>query len=281
MRPGVTLASLLAGLLAAQVGAAADSPAAEAAQHLANAAALHTEGKLADACDEYQRAYDLEKSASAVIGLAACNNELEHYEKTVLLVDALLASGRATTKQLKRAERLRDEAQRKLALLPPEETPPAAPPPAEKPKDEPVEKELPPNLQSTPPPAKPAPEAIRGATPTPPRRTMLYAGIGVAALGVAALAVGSGLGARSLSLSGQLTDFANNRLQWSPQEQALQDEGQRDATIATAMYVVGGALVAAGGVVAILGWRRSVAERPRIAVDLAPGRAQLVAEGRF
>jgi hypothetical protein len=128
---------------------------------------------------------------------------------------------------------------------------------------------------------KPAPAATKQAEAPPPGRAMLYAGIGVAALGVAALAVGIGLGVHSLSLSSQLTDFANGHGQWSPQQQSLQDEGQRDATIATAMYVVGGALIAAGGVVAILGWRRGVAERHRVAVDLSPGRARLVAQWRF
>ncbi|MCU1281709.1 MAG: hypothetical protein JWM53_5255, partial [bacterium] len=114
------------------------------------------------------------------------------------------------------------------------------------------------------PPAPPAP-------PAPPKRSWrveLWSGVGLAALGVGALAAGVGLGARSSSDANQISrDNAQGDVPWDASKQALYRDGQNAALASTVTYVVGGALAATGAVLVTLGLR----DRARVrAMAVAP-----------
>lgn len=94
--------------------------------------------------------------------------------------------------------------------------------------------------------------------PAPPRhgKAKLWAGGALVVVGLGALGAGIGLGFRARSDSRQLVDAANEGSQtWDGSRQALYRDGQHMAVAATTLDVVGGALVAAGVVVGILGIR--------------------------
>ena len=96
------------------------------------------------------------------------------------------------------------------------------------------------------------------APPTPARRRPwrieLWTGVGSAALGVGALATAIALGARSSSDANQISSAnAQGDVPWDAQQQQRYRDGQNSATAATATYIVGGVLTAAGAALIALG----------------------------
>lgn len=130
-----------------------------------------------------------------------------------------------------------------------------------------------------PPPASPA---VTPAAPAmrPGREDRLLwrhsgrrlAGIVVGSLGLSALATGIGFGVAALSAQRQLSRVTAERAAWTAQNQALYTSGQRDANLATAMYVIGGAAIATGTLLYALDWMH---EGGRWALAPLPGGAQV------
>ena len=83
-----------------------------------------------------------------------------------------------------------------------------------------------------------------------------------------ALAAGIGLGVASLDAQNKLSSLATNMGSWTPAQASLYQSGQRDATAATALYVVGGVATATGVILYAVGWKKS---RARFAVAPATG----------
>jgi hypothetical protein len=94
--------------------------------------------------------------------------------------------------------------------------------------------------------------------PPPPKHVKLKLWLGGALVvgGLGAVGAGVGLGLRANKDSQKLVDAANqNNQTWDSSRQALYRDGQHMAIAATTLYIAGGALVAAGVVVGILGLR--------------------------
>jgi len=81
-------------------------------------------------------------------------------------------------------------------------------------------------------------------------------GVGLAALGVGAIAAGIGLGARSASDAKQISAAnAQGDVPWDATRQSLYRDGQNTAVASTVTYVVGGVLAATGAVLTTIGLR--------------------------
>jgi tetratricopeptide (TPR) repeat protein len=96
------------------------------------------------------------------------------------------------------------------------------------------------------------------APPRPPRRRPwrreLWIGVGAGALGIGALATAAALGARSSSDASQISSAnAQRDVPWDASKQALWRDGQNSANAATALYVAGGVVAAAGVALVALG----------------------------
>lgn len=123
--------------------------------------------------------------------------------------------------------------------------------------------------------------------PPPPKprpwRAELYSGIAGAAVGLGALAAAVALGARSASDTSQINSAnAEGDVPWDASKQALWRDGQNSATAATALYVVGGALVAAGAVLVGIGVRDRARARARsYSIAPSPHGASLVMSCAF
>ena len=94
------------------------------------------------------------------------------------------------------------------------------------------------------------------------------AGIVVGVAGVGLLAAGIGLGVASLDAQNKLSNLAAQMGSWSPEQSSLYQTGQRDAAVATGLYVAGGVAVATGTILYLVGWRK---DRARFAVAPLPG----------
>jgi len=135
----------------------------------------------------------------------------------------------------------------------------------------------PPATEPTPPTPREDSSQVLAATGAP-RDTDLggsrkrTAGIAIGAAGVAAVATGVYFGLRAHAKADQVEAGSG---QWDP---SLEDSGERADLIAKILWSTGGAAIAAGGVLLVLG-RRDHA--PHVAVVPAAGGGWLVWEGRF
>ena len=106
-----------------------------------------------------------------------------------------------------------------------------------------------------PPPPKPQP-LPPPVDHRPSKRALTIGGSVVAALGVAACAVGGGMLGLSASDASKLHRVATSGMPWTPADQAIFNEGDRAQTAGIVALSVGGALVIAGGVTLIAARRR-------------------------
>ena len=95
----------------------------------------------------------------------------------------------------------------------------------------------------------------------------MYAGIGVAAGGVALLAVGAGMGAGAESASNDITNANAKHLPFDPARDAA---GRRYQTLEAVFLAVGGAAAIAGTVVAVVGARKTNATRAALMPTFGP-----------
>jgi tetratricopeptide (TPR) repeat protein len=109
------------------------------------------------------------------------------------------------------------------------------------------------------------PRAACRAPSRPPRRALAIAGMVTGALGLGLVAGGAALGVASNSASDELGRFASQGGSWDARHQALYHDGEREAIAATALYAIGGAAVATGIVLAIVGWHKRATRLAAIA----------------
>jgi hypothetical protein len=93
-----------------------------------------------------------------------------------------------------------------------------------------------------------------GGTPTKRNKTLLYAGFGVAGAGAIALGVGIAFGIKAQNASDRLSEHTSGP--WTQELLDLQEEGANAERNQIAFTVVGGALVAGGAVMIVLGMRK-------------------------
>jgi hypothetical protein len=124
----------------------------------------------------------------------------------------------------------------------------------------------PPEPPASPPLAAPAPATPAGAVDaqvaaSPPARVarsrtaLRIAGVTVGGVGLVGLGLGIYFGVTAAQAQSQLSAQTGN---WSSASQDLYNSGQRDATVATALYAVGGVALAGGVALCVLGWHKTL-----------------------
>ena len=251
----MTMRTLLAVLLAlaATTATARAEPSAEqqveARQHYERGMTHYQLGEFGAAVGEFKQAYALSPAPGLLFNLGQASRLDHQYEQALYFYRTYLrllpdAPNRADVEQrigelqpLAEEERTQKAAQSVKAAKDAAEAAEAAraaaaPPPA---------------VVSAPPPA---------ATPGPSGRPLRIAGLTLGIVGVAALGTGAGLGGAALSAQSQLSKLARDMGAWSPSQADLYHRGQAEAWSATALYVVGGAALAGGVVLYLVGRHR-------------------------
>jgi hypothetical protein len=268
----------LASLLAHQAAAGAAHPkkpnGGEKVQKEAQARSLYKKGmthyelgEFDAAIDEFKRAYALTSAPGLLFNIAQVQRHKKDAVQALFFyrmylrtlpaapnradVEALIAETQAQVDS--RAQALNEERERAAKPAPTEPSPPppgtAAPPPATAP--------------SAPPPSVVAPssehppEAAAAQRPPSNRwRYKLWSGVGMAALGLGALASGIYVSVRASDDADQLARASEPRSNaWDAGRQALYRDGQSAALAAPIVDAVGGVLVAGGAVLSYLGMR--------------------------
>ncbi|HEX4462982.1 MAG TPA: tetratricopeptide repeat protein [Polyangia bacterium] len=252
MRLTLLLAVLLGTTPAFAAGTDADV--AEAKVHYDRGMTHYHLGEFSAAVDEFKAAYGLSQASPLLFNLGQAARLGHQYEQALHFYRTYLrlmpdASNRADVEQritelepLAAEERARIEARQK----------PLAPPPSAVVEAAPV-------------------KTVR--QPGPSGRPLRIGGVALGAIGIGVLGAGAGLGGAALSAQSQLSKLARDMGTWSPSQSDLYHRGKTEATAATAMYVVGGAALATGLVLYLVGRHR---DRTRFAVAPGPGGAQAV-----
>jgi tetratricopeptide (TPR) repeat protein len=247
-------------LLCAPTVYAADADALrEAKDHYDRGMAHYELGEFTAAVEEFKAAYARSQAPGLLFNLAQANRLAKDYEqalhfyRTYLRVRPEAANREDVERRIAELEPIvqaqrRAELDKQLAAAQRARAEREAPPPAVV-------------ARSAPPPV---------ARPLPPGgKKERVAGLVVGALGLGALGTGVGFGLLALDAQNKLSRFASTGGDWTPQQQTLYRDGQRDATLATALYAAGGVAVATGVVLYVVGWRKDRARR--FALVPAPG----------
>jgi tetratricopeptide (TPR) repeat protein len=219
-------------------------------------------GEFDDAITEFKQAYAIVPTPSLLFNIAQAYRLKKDYDQSLYFYQTYLrlapsAPNRKDVEaRIEEIQRLKAE-QEQLPKQPPHEA-------------------IKPEENATPPTSPPKPS---DHGPVRSGRTLKIAGLSTAAAGVAALGAGIYFGLKARSSSNDLTTLEAQHGAWSSHYLQVLDDGQTAATRANILYAVGGAVVATGGVLYYLGWRRD-AER-NASVALAPGGAMVAFWGRF
>lgn len=116
------------------------------------------------------------------------------------------------------------------------------------------------------PPAAHGPALADGKSAHPGRPERM-AGLIVGGSGVLTLSLGIYFGVHAASLSDELGQLSADKGVWNARYQDIYDSGQNYALAANLLYVAGGAAIASGALLYLLGWRKDVAAR---AVAISP-----------
>jgi tetratricopeptide (TPR) repeat protein len=258
MRLAVLVAALVATVPAVCAAANAD-PARDARLHYDRGMAHYELGEFRAAVNEFKQAYALSQAPGLLFNLAQASrlgkdyDQALHFYRTYLRVRPDAPNREDVEKRIVELEPIVEaRRQAEVARL---AAPPVAPPSATTP-------ETPRSSDTRPRPIPPGGKSER------------IAGLVVGAIGVGALGAGLGLGLAARSAQNRLTDVANQMGNWSADDAKLYQTGQREALAATSMYVIGGAAVATGVILYVVGVRK---DRARFAVlPAAGGGAQAV-----
>jgi tetratricopeptide (TPR) repeat protein len=233
---------------------AADAQALRDAKvHYDRGMAHYAVGEFAAAVEEFKSAYALTAAPGLLFNAAQASRLGKDYEQALNFYRSYLRSAPTASNRDDVERRILEMEAQIAANRPPPPTPPQPP---------------------QPPPTPPATVDLHKPVVLPPGgRKERVAGLVVGGLGVAALGAGVGLGVAALDAQNRLSKLSTDMGSWTPAQSDLYRNGQREAAAATAMYVAGGAAVAAGVVTWIVGWRK---DRARFAVVPAPGGGQAV-----
>lgn len=231
--------------------AAAQSPEQKARAHHAEGLEHYEAGRYDEAIASYRRAYALIPAPGILFNLAQAHRLAGH------CAEALELYRRYAREQPEAANApvANEHAAQMQACL---DRKPAAPPEtgAAEPAP-PMEAEPQPVESSRPLPSAPLPSAPADAG-TPGRGKKL-AGLGIAAGGALALGAGLYFGLDARSASSDLDEFFASGGVWGPEQQALEDRGERSNGLMIGFTALGTAAVVAGAVTYILGTREAEA----------------------
>ena len=239
------LIPVLVGGLALPAGARKPSPSARAAFE---AGRRHYDaGNYERAAVLFKRAYELEPAPLLLFNIAQAYRLQKDYLHAVAVYGTYLrvrpnAPNRSDVEALivRSSSRLDENGCRPAA--PPEPPRPVAPPP---------------------PVAIIAPSPPKSAPP-PRRRAELIAGLTLLGVGAAGLATGGYFAARQSADADRIAGLRADHGAWDP---ALYDDGVASAAAANALFVTGAAVAVTGGVLTLLGARKSLKAR---SVSVAP-----------
>ncbi|HUS66810.1 MAG TPA: hypothetical protein VMZ28_19870 [Kofleriaceae bacterium] len=273
---------LLAALAALARPARAESASAkEVRAHYDRGMARYAVGDFEGAIGSFKQAYELSRAPGFLFNLAQASRlarkhaDALHFYRTYLRLRPNAANKRDVQAFIAQLEPVvaREAAAIRVEPAPAPAVAVETPATAPAPEPEPVRAERRPDpsparVDLVAPPSR-APPKAGGASPAlapayrrnEGRRAMMIGGAVTAAVGVAALAAGIAFGVSASSAQQKVDDLAAGRGTWSAASQQIYDDGRRDANVATALYAAGGALAGVGTVLAIVGWRRGVAQR--------------------
>jgi hypothetical protein len=271
----VSIASLAIALTLSAAPTTATAAPTQAAQD--KLARLHFEagkqayelGRFADAAIEFQRGYDLSKLPLFLLNLGHSYFALDRFEDAIKACEQYLALNPNDPVHVREAEDLLTSAQRHKQLQAPTTPPPVSdtPPP-------------PVTTEAAPPPPPPP------VNDTPPRRGPAHPALGWT--GVVGMVVGAGLiagGAVLLVDAGNLNDEFNHPAPGTVYNHNTISRFQTDQAAGIGLVVTGGAVLVAGAVATIIGFRHAP-EAPSssawwIAPSLAPTAVGAVSGFRF
>ena len=238
-----------AGVAAATPDASGDGAAApEARAHFERGDQLLKMGEFDDAIVEFKRAYELSPAPGLLFNIAQAYRAKKDRERALYFYTTYLREDPNAPEREYVEERIKE-----LTREP--EPPPQVP----------VDDQLAP----APSPAEPAvPPAIRVDGEEPARgRGLRIAGAitagGGVVLGVAAVF----FGARAVSASHEISSAFEQGETWNADRTALWERGRRDQTTAVVLGIAGGAAIATGSILFVMGLR---AERDSISVVAVP-----------
>jgi tetratricopeptide (TPR) repeat protein len=263
---------------AAAQPAQASHPKTPAAQ-LAQAKALTTQAELdykvghfQQALDGYTQAYELVPTPALLFNIGQCHRLLKNYERAVFFFRGYLrdkpdAPNRTVVDGLvAESQRLLEEEQAQ----------------AKKEADEREARQLAEEQSRAEDEARARQPVATLPPPQPKSPVIRIAGLALAGAGVVAIGTGVVFGLKSKAAANDIDQVSAQMGTWTPADQSLYSSGQHEATAATVLYVAGGLAVAAGGVLAFLGWpRKSLDSAPTAAFAPGPSGGTLIVRGRF
>ena len=268
MRSVVLFTSLLV-CAAAYARPPEDPTIAEARRHYEAGLARFNLKEYKAAVEEFEAAYRLRPDPVFLFNLGQSYRLADDPEQALYFYKAYLRMAPDAVNRRDVEERIgaleQVIAAKKKAARPPDQTLPPSEHPAE---------------------AAPTPTTAAAATTTAPPpagdrragRTKKIAGLATAAGGVAALGVAVGFSVLAAQASDQLT----HGMPGAMYDLDLDRRGRTDQDVAIALYAVGGAAVAAGAVLYVLGWREAGARRSFVvAPAFGPRQAGVHARVRF
>jgi tetratricopeptide (TPR) repeat protein len=259
----------------------------QAREHYRRGMTRYNLGEFDAAIAEFKQAYELSHAPGLLFNLAQSHRLKRDYEQALYFYRTYLRVAPRAPNRADAASRVREL--EKLVQERPKESSPEEPRTASAPAA-PVDTPPPSAPVETPPTAAPVPLALPPAPPAPlptppsrivsrspssrgterPGRVLELTGVGLTVAGAALVATGIYFGVQSASAADQIGRLSASSGTWSAHYQQLYHDGQTDAAAATALYVVGGAAIGTGVVLALVGWRRVAAART-VAVAAGPG----------
>jgi tetratricopeptide (TPR) repeat protein len=223
----VKRAAVAALLLVANLAGAAESEAGR--EHFDRGTRLYDMADFAGAIDEFQQAYEISAQPVLLFNIAQCHRQLGEVREAAHVYEMYLRLEPNAANRHDVEERLAELAPKLRAL--------------DAARVKPVVRDAPPRLQRI-----ESRSALRGL------------GVTALSLGAVALITGAALSARAADDERQLHG-AMPGATWTPQDQALFDDGSHSNTGAAAAYATGAAFLAVGVVACALGWRKLPAPR--------------------
>lgn len=295
---GVLALALVLGL-SSIAAAASENDRAAAREHFQKGTKFFDLGKFEDAVKEYEAAYELIDDPVLLYNIAQAHRLAGHTERALFFYRSFLRRNPNAKNQdevnLKIAELQKALDQQAHAQgippstpLPPprtETTTPSTAPPSSAPSTATTQQPPAPapaaTSEPTPPPSAPAAAVATTPAPVDRGRTKKLIGFGLVGLGGAAL-IGAIV---STVLSKNETDaITTEAMSGGVFDPAHEHASQTDGVAAGVLYGIGGAALAAGGVMIYLGYRdskRGAAATAQIVPDLSPQRAGARAIIRF
>jgi tetratricopeptide (TPR) repeat protein len=275
-------------LLGVAMEARAEENLAAAREHYKRGSTLYDLSRFAEAAREYELAFENKDEPILLFNIAQAWRFAGEYQRAINSYKAFLrrlpkTANRAEVEQrIVEMQKLLDDT-KKTQLAPPtgisndprattlgkpdsnqprvEPSKPIAPErPVEPPKPVEPEKPAQPTAAEPPKPAEPVAAKVEKAPDEPkPGRAKLYAGIALAVVGVAVIAVGGGMAA----MAGTAKDEIDNPKMGYVFDPATQSRARTFEAVEYAMFGVGAAALVTGVALAVVGYRQNKSARPQ------------------